>query len=561
MKHNANAIVISGGTVIDGTGAPGARRDVACVGGRFVPMSAAPEDAQTLDASGCVVAPGFIDIHTHYDAQVFWDPDLTPSAFHGVTSVVAGNCGFSIAPARPEGREIIARTLENVEDMDFNALVNGVTWEFESFGEYLSAVERCRPALNFACYVGHTSLRLYVMGLDAYERAATAAEIHEMCRVLRQALADGGAGFSTSLAATHLGFLGRPVPSRVAEREELDALMAETARVGRGVIMVTGGDPELLDMLYSRQPELGLPITYGAILASPGGNHRDRLAQHRRGVDGGADVWPQVTGRPLTFAFRMDNPFPLNSCPAFGSLMGNGRRERASAYRDPAWREEARRGFAELRVMKPRWDTFELAGTGDGPAPDTLALVALARERAGDLFDVLMDEAAHDPGLWVRAVALNDDLDEVGALLREPHCTLGLSDAGAHVGQLCDAPQATDLLGTWVRERRLMSVEEAVRRLTSSQADLFGFADRGRIAEGMVADVVVFDPSTIAPGPITRVHDFPGGAARLTAPEPSGVRHVLVGGVPVRVDEVQQHPVGGGPGAILRPEPRLASTR
>lgn len=558
MVSAAEPIVLAGGTVIDGAGTPGHRRDVACMNGRLVPPSAAPADARVLDASGCIVAPGFIDIHTHYDAQVFWDAALTPSSFHGVTSVVAGNCGFTIAPTRADGREIIARTLENVEDMDFDALASGVSWEFETFPEYLAAVQRLRPSLNFACYVGHTALRLYVMGPDAYERAATRAEIDEMRRLLREALEAGGAGFSTSLAPTHVGFQGKPVPSRVAEPEELDALMVEAAAYGRGAIMVTAGDPSLLDMLYRRQPQLGLPITYGAILSSPSGIHRDRIDQHRRGVEAGADVWPQVTGRPLTFAFRMDNPFPLNSCPAFTELMSTGIAERTRAYADPAWRQKARRGFSELRVLKPRFDTFELAGTDDGPAAVTDKLVDVARDRGADVFDVLMDAAARNPGLWVRAIALNDDTDEVGALLAEPHCALGLSDAGAHVGQLCDAPQATDILGNWVRERGLFSLEEAVRRLTSAQADLLGFCDRGRLADGLAADVVVFDPSTVAPGPIERVRDFPGGAARLTAPSPSGVRHVLVAGLPIRIDEVQQDQTGGGVGTILRPGPRPA---
>jgi N-acyl-D-amino-acid deacylase len=272
-------------------------------------------------------------------------------------------------------------------------------------------------------------------------------------------------------------------------------------------------------------------------------------------VAAGADVWPQVTPRPVTFAFRMDDPFTLNFASAFAELAPLPIAERQARYRDPEWRERARRSIDDMDVMKPRLDAYSLAGTGDGPGDDT-PLSVVAEQRGVSLLDALLDAAAEAPTVWVRAVLLNDDPVEVADLLRAEHCTFGLSDAGAHVSQLCDAPQATDLLGTWVRERGVLSLEEAVRRLTSVQADLFGFADRGRLRAGHAADVVVFDPDTVAPGPIEAVRDFPARGLRLTARAPAGVRHVLVNGVPIRVDEVQLDARDGAAGTVVNPGPR-----
>ena len=234
-------LVIKGGTVIDGTGAPGVLADVAIDGGRITAIGAGLSGDRELDATGHVVAPGFIDIHTHYDAQVFWDPSLTPSCFHGVTTIVAGNCGFSIAPTRPEHHSLIARTLENVEDMDVAALEAGVPWDFSTFPEYLASVERHGIGLNFAAYIGHTALRLFVMGDEAYERAATAEEIARMQEVVREAMQAGAAGFATSFAPTHRGVDGKPVPSRFAERAEIEALLEAVGEVGLGIAAFTPG--------------------------------------------------------------------------------------------------------------------------------------------------------------------------------------------------------------------------------------------------------------------------------------------------------------------------------
>jgi N-acyl-D-aspartate/D-glutamate deacylase len=540
------SILIRGGTIVDGTGAPGTPGDVLVTDGRIAAVGpdlggSEVEAATVLDATGCVVAPGFIDIHTHYDAQVFWDPSLTPSCFHGVTTVVAGNCGFSIAPTRPEHHELIARTLENVEDMDVAALAAGVPWDFSSFPEYLESVGRLPLGLNFTAYVGHTALRLYVMGDDAYERAATADEVARMAQVLEDAMDAGAAGFATSVAPTHRGVDGKPVPSRFAEREELEALFGTVGEVGRGVVEVTPGQTLPPDDIYDLQMKTGVPFTMTALLSTPAGTHRRMVELNRAGWERGAQVWPQVSPRPLAFAMSMAEPFTLNVHPGMAALMGKPLEDRAAAYADPAWRDEVEDGWADVTSMRPRWDTFEIAESEAHPELVGRRVAELAEERGQRPLDVLVDLAGAEPGLdlRVRCILANDDPDEVASLLNEDHCALGLSDAGAHVGQLCDAPQATDLLGNWVRDRGVMPLEEAVRRLTKAQADLFGLVDRGELRPGAWADVVVFDPDTVAPGPIRRIADFPAGSERLTADAPVGVRHVLVNGVPIRVDEQQ----------------------
>lgn len=547
-------LVIRGGTIVDGTGAPGVRADLAIRDGRVAEIGQNLRGARTLDAGGHVVAPGFIDIHTHYDAQVFWDPALTPSCYHGVTTVVAGNCGFSIAPTRPEHRELIARTLENVEDMNVASLAAGIPWDFATFPEYLASVERRGVGMNFAAYIGHTALRMFAMGDAAYERTATPEEIARMQAILREALRAGAAGFATSFAVTHRGVDGKPVPSRFADRAELEALLAVLGQEQRGVFAIAPGEQCTFADLYELQPRTGVPFTYGALLTFPGGFHKRLVDLNNQGWERGAEVWPQVTPRPLTFAMTLTEPFTLNMNSEFGAIMGKPLAVRRAAYADPAWRERVVKAWSEQAVLLPRFETFVIDESPSRPELVGKNLMALAAERGATPFDALLDIALGEPelALRVRAVLANDETSEVGALLTDPHCVLGLSDAGAHVGQLCDAPQATDFLGNWVRGRSLMPIEDAVRRLTSVQADLIGLPDRGRLQPGAWADVVVFDPATVAPGPVRRVRDFPANAERLTADAPTGVRHVLVNGVPVQEDGVRGS-AERKPGQVVRP--------
>jgi N-acyl-D-amino-acid deacylase len=558
-------IVIRGGLVVDGTGAPGVLADVAVSDGRIVAIGAdlvergyAARDV--LDAHGQVVAPGFIDIHTHYDAQVFFDPALTPSSFHGVTTVVAGNCGFSLAPVRPGSQEIVARTLENVEDMDFDVLIAGVPWDFETFRQYLESVERRGSVLNYAAYLGHTALRLFVMGDDAaYERPATDEEVAAMQDELRDALRAGAAGLATSFAIPHRGANGLPVPSRFSEPSEFEALLEVMAQERRGVVAVAPGDQCGIDRLYELQPAVGLPFTYGALLTNPAGTHERLVELNRRGWEQGIEVWPQVTPRTLNFQFTMDAPYLLNASPEFAALGAGTFEQRRDAYADPAWRARAWSSYDAVVGMKPRWDTYEFGDNELQPHLEGQSVAKLAAEQGVTPLDVLLAAALQhdDLQLRVKCIVANDNATAVAGLLLEEHCTLGLSDAGAHVSQLCDAPQATDFLGNWVRDRQLMAIETAVRKLTGVQADLFGFTDRGYLREGAWADIAVFDPATVAPGPLRRVRDFPGGSERLTADAPVGMTHVLVNGTIIRRDgESTEAGITGRPGQLLRPAVR-----
>jgi len=531
-------LVIRGGTVVDGTGDPGRVADVTVTGGRIEEIGPGLRGARELDATGCIVAPGFIDIHTHYDAQVFWDPALRPSSYQGVTTVVAGNCGFTIAPIRPEHHHVIVQTLENVEDMDAASLTEGIVWDFRTYPEYLDLVASRGTLLNFACYVGHSSVRLFVMGDAAYERAATPDEIEQMCRIVVEAIEAGAAGFSTSFAYTHRGMNGLPVPSRFAERDEVEALFMAAGSTGKGVVLATAGDQCTYADMYELQPRIGRPFTY-PMFALTDGRNQPQLDLQNEAVAKGLQVWPQVTPRPLTMQFTMDSPFSLNVSPVVAALMDQDRAARIAAYSDPEWRTRAAADLAE-QPMRPRWETCEISESEHHPELEGQRVDAVAHRWDCDPFDVICRLAVEeDLSTRFRIYIANDDPTSVGGLLAHEQMVLGLSDAGAHVGQLCDAPLPTDLLGTWVRDRRVLTVEHAVRKLTGEPADIFGFDRRGYLRPGYWADVCVFDPATVSPGPMKRVRDFPAGGERLTCEEPTGLRHVLVNGVPIRVDEVE----------------------
>ena len=549
--------VIRGGTVIDGTGSPGQVADVAVTDGRISDIGTGLTGRRALDATGQVVSPGFIDIHTHYDAQVFWDPSLTPSSFHGVTTVVAGNCGFSIAPIRPEGVALMAHTLQHVEDMSFDTLSVGVPWsEFETFPQYLDAVERRGTALNFSCYVGHTAVRLYVMGEAAYERAATEDEIDRMQAVVAEAMAGGAAGFASSMSPTHNGDHGRPVPSRVADAEELRALLQPLRQGSRGVVALLPGGVMNHQEVFALQREIGRPFTWTALLTVKGYPYHEKvIAEHDAAWADGVEVWPQVSCRPLVFQMNLSEPFTLNMRPTFAALMGKTKDERLATYRDPAWRQTAWDEVSGGRGGFPvNWANISVAESAAHPDLTDRPVMVLAEERGCTPLDVMLDISLDDnleARFW--SVLANDDPEGIAWLLPRDNVLLGLADSGAHVSQLCDACFSTDLLGNWVREKGVMPIERAIHKLTGEPAQVYGLADRGTVAVGQAADLCVFDPHTVAPGPLRRIRDFPADGERLTADAPLGVTHVLVNGVPIRTDGVtDDEGLARRPGVSLR---------
>lgn len=533
-------LAIKGGTVFDGTGAPGYVADVAVTDGVITEIGPDLEGKKVLDASGCAVTPGFIDIHTHFDAQVFWDRELKPSSYHGVTTVVAGNCGFTIAPCRPEHHDTIVHTLENVEGMDPNSLKAGILWEFETFPEYLNLVLSRGVALNYTAYIGHSAIRLYAMGDAAYERAATPAEIEVMVRLVREGLEAGAAGFSTSFSFAHRGVDGKPVPSRFAQMDEVEALFMVAGEVGKGVVLTTPGWQCEYPDVWKWQPKVGRPFTC-PLFASANGTHKDIVKWHEEGLAHGANVWPQVTPRPLTMQFTLADAYNLNTSDFFAELMNVSKEVRKAAFRDAEWRAKAFEDFQkDTTGMKPRWDTFEISETEKFPELVGKRVADVAAERGIGPFDLMCElSLSEDLKTRFRAYIANDDADAVAMLLNEDHTALGLTDAGAHVDQLCDAPLPTDLLGNWVRDRGTMSIEKAVRKLTGEPGDMFGFDRRGYLREGYFGDVTVFDPTTVGPGPLRRLRDLPADGERLTAEEPTGMRHVVVNGTAIREEGVQ----------------------
>jgi len=549
---------ITGGTIIDGTGSPGRAGDVAVHDGRIVAIGSAPDDAvETIDATGRTVSPGFVDIHTHYDAQVLWDRMLTISPWHGVTTVVMGNCGFGLAPTRPEHRSLVVRTLENVEGMSADALEAGLgAWGFSSFPEYLDAVEAQGSAINVAAMIGHTPLRLSVLGPEATERPANADEIVAMRAVVAEAMEAGAVGFATSKSPTHVGFEGRPVPSRQADFAEIAALADELGLAGRGVMQATIGRDLAGPQFAEIAEQTGRPVSWTALLAGAGGPgaHRTALADAAAIADRGLPVYPQVSCRPLNFEFTMADPFIFASMDVFGPVMAVATEGRAEVYADPAFRSAfLEKAGLHRPTMGARWQRTVVSAFPGDPSLEERSVVDLAAERGVDPTELVVDLAlASNLQARFRMGVLNTDEDEVAELLVDPHTMLGLSDAGAHASQLCDANFSTHLLGHWVREKEVLSLEQAVHQLTQQPAEVFGLTDRGLLAEGRPADIVVFDPAVVGTSGLRRVHDLPAGADRLVA-DAYGIDAVVVNGQILRRNDVDQlDPNGPLPGRLLR---------
>jgi N-acyl-D-amino-acid deacylase len=543
-------LLLTNASLIDGTGSPTRPADVAVTGDRITAVAEAgtlqaPDGTETVDLDGLVLAPGFIDIHTHYDAQILWDPDLTPSSWHGVTSVVMGNCGFAIAPTRPEHRDIIVRTLENVEGMSTDALEAGIDWCFETFPEYLDAIDARSKRLNVAAFVGHSSLRLFAVGAE--ERPATPEEVDTMKGLLREAMEAGAVGFSTSRQPNHQGAFGRPVPSRFAEVDEVYELAGVLGEVGKGVMEVSIGPGLFVDQFSEIAVRHGIPVTWTALVARKG-KPGSAMKTVERGAALPGEVYPQIACRPIVMQTSMADPTPLGEIDAFKEVLAVPREERAGLYRDAAWRERAR--DAALEMWSHRWHKIDVEETDLHGDLVGVPLTTLAEERGTNPFDLMIDLAlADDLTTRFRIVMDNDGDDEIGELLADKRTLLGLSDAGAHASQLCDACYSTHLLGHWVRERGALTLEDAVWRLTGHPHVAFRIADRGLVQEGFFADLVAFDPATVGTTSVERVHDQPGGADRLLVGS-TGIEHVWVNGVATRRDGTDVDQVR--PGRLLR---------
>jgi N-acyl-D-amino-acid deacylase len=552
-------IVIRNGLIVDGTGTEGYQADISVSGGVISEIGKGLIGNREIDASGQVVSPGFIDIHTHYDAQVFWDPALTPSSHHGVTSVVAGNCGFSIAPCLPEHRSLLGRTLQHVEDMNLATLEAGIPWDFETFAQYLDSVERRGVGINFGCYVGHTAVRLNAMGDEGYERETpTEQELRAMQILVDDAIRAGAMGFASSSSATHSGDGGRPVPSRLADLAEFESLLAPLRDQNKGVIATLPGERVKHADLYALQRRIGRPLTWTALLTVKGFPYHEQVIEDNDAAHAaGGEVWPQISVRPLVFQMNLREPFTFNMAPAFRDLMSAPDAVRLDRFSDPSWRRMALDDLTNRTAIRLRWESLSVAESASRPELAGKSIVDEAASAGCSPLDFMLDLSIAD-SLETRfnSVLANDDEDAIAWLLQREGVLLGLMDSGAHVSQLCDACMPTDLLGKWVRDREVITLERAIHKLTGEPARVFGLDGpdgRGLLKVGMAADITVFNPDTVAPGPLRRVSDFPANGERLTADAPVGMNHILVNGSPIRSDGMPvQEALNAMPGRVLR---------
>jgi N-acyl-D-amino-acid deacylase len=552
-------LVIQNGLVVDGTGGPARHADVAIAEGKIAEIGRVSGAAKaTIDAADCVVAPGFIDPHTHYDAQICWDGALTPSCWHGTTSAVMGNCGVGIAPCSPAAREIAMRDLVNVEAIPYEVLERGITWDWESFPEYMAAAQRRKPALNLAFLAPLTPLRHYVMGEASMERAATAEETACIRALLGEAVDAGAFGFSSTILNQHLGFQGRPLACRLASREELKSYANVLKEKAKGAIEVAltrqvgvleEDECEMLDLLLR---ESGRPVTFIALFDRDDLPEavRDTLRRAAPMIARGAR--PQTSPLPLTREIDMHSPFSFAAFPSWKRVFADKSKEAQKAvYRDSAFRNQFREELKNPMAFG-NWERITLHEVRS-PAlkrfeGSSVAEIAAAQGKDG--VDAFLDlTLADDLELEYTMTSYNTRVDRMTELLNNPSILIGLGDGGAHVDMLCDAGYPTYLLGTWVRERGVLTLEEGVRRLTSDPADLFGIRDRGRLRPGLAADVAIFDPATVGSSNRgERRYDLPGGGKRMVMPS-RGIRYTIVNGAIAYADG---HLTGAAAGRVLR---------
>ena len=525
--------------VFDGTGAAPSVTNVAVEGGkiRAVGRNLPASSRQVIVADGLALMPGIIDSHTHFDAQITWDPYVRPSPAMGVTTAVIGNCGFTIAPCRPQDRELTMRNLTQVEGMSLEVLRQGIAWDFETFPEYLAQLRRRGSAVNLAAYVGHSSVRTFVMGTDAPKRSASDDEIGQMQAIVREAMRAGAVGFATSTSPAHNGESGLPMPSRLADDREMRALVEAMGESGHGVYMLTKGGHTSMSFLESLAADSGRPVLVAALLHN-GTNPRavfDDLDAIASANGRGHKLVGQVSCCPLTMDFTMLSPYPVEGLQSWKAALGLHGEPLKAVLASRAFRDGVRAELASsaaFRLFNGEWDKVQVVETAHAVNAhyEQQSIGEIAHAESRESLDVMLDLAlAEDLRTVFTAQLLNSDEDAVGRMLNHPHSLVSLSDAGAHLTFFNDAGFGLHLLGHWARELQVMPLTEAVRRLTQQPAQVFGMRDRGIIREGCAADLLLFDPATVARGPKHRVFDLPTGAPRLTT-DALGVHGVWVNG-------------------------------
>jgi N-acyl-D-amino-acid deacylase len=540
-------ILIKGGTVVDGTGAPSQVADVGIVGDRIAAIGDLDGTAERIiDAEGRLVTPGFVDIHSHLDAQVAWDAACSSSCWHGVTSVVVGNCGVTFAPVKPDDHELLAKLMESVEDIPADSIMSGLDWNWESYGQYYDALDAMPKGINLGGMVGHCAVRFYAMGERSIESDAhpTPAELDVMVGAVDEAIAAGALGFSTSRILGHKVPDGRPVPGTFAKPDELLALAEPMGKRNRGVFEVVPrfetdeGDEWLkakaeVGWMSDISQTTGRPVTF-AFFQFPHlpDQYRSIMRFAAEQNEEGANIRPQSTARGIGVLFGAHIRSPFDRNPAWKAMRGMTVAEKLAAYADPEKRAEL---IAQAEANGPRADELDRHYLLDGPDPDyrpdpAKSLPAIAASRGVSLAEAYLDLMIESGGeAFINHPLLNPDFDAVEEMLLDPMVVLGLADSGAHVGQIMDASQPTWFLTHWVRDRGTFGIEDAIRRLTSDTAVLFGIEDRGVLAPGAYADVNVLDLEGMRLAMPDYVHDFPGGAGRLIQ-KAEGYDYTIVNG-------------------------------
>ncbi len=558
-------LIIKGGMLIDGTGAPRRQADIGIQGGRIVEIGRVGEPAtQVIDAGGLAVTPGFVDVHTHYDAQILWDPLVTPSNLHGVTTVIGGNCGFSIAPMVPQHVDYVTRMLAKVEGMPLEALVAGLDFKWQSFGQFLDRLEG-KIAVNAGFLAGHSTIRRVVMGERATASKATAEDLNNMCSLLRECLADGALGFSSTWHLLHNDGDGNPVPSRAADAAELVAL-AGVANGFPGTMLefapgvyAEWGDRET-QVMIEMSLAAGCSINWNParVRETDPATVERQLRPGTRAAERGASIVALAYPFPSSTQLSLSRPYVYDSLPDWRDTMNLPLEERMLAFADPAVRRRLEEGAGRTVQIPAKyavnWSKLRFSRIASaalrGFLGKTVGEVAQASGKSA--FDTYLDIALADGLNTYVSFPIDADDDESwrmrAALLRDPRTVLGGSDAGAHLDSICNATLSTRLLREFVKERGLLSLEEAIHMITDAPARFCGLRERGRLEVGWHADIVVLDPDAVAPHPLELRHDFPAGAARLYAGA-DGIRHVVVNGVETLRNG---QPTGQRHGTVLR---------
>lgn len=539
-------LVIKNGTVIDGSGSARFRADVAVKDGKIAQIGRVVDRAtETIDADGHVVSPGFVDGHTHFDAQVFWDQLGSSSCYHGVTSVVMGNCGFTIAPCREADADMVFKNLERAEDISREAMLAGVKWSWETFPEFLDTIDALPKGINYAGYIGHSALRNYVMGERGFTEPASEDEISTMCALVKEAVRAGAIGFSTSRTPNHLTADDLPVASRAASWDEVRAIVNAMGTTGRGIFEIAqeqvGRDPERIREYHVRLKDLaiesGVPQTWGMFSNRRAPDYwRPYMDLLEETAQAGGRMFAQVHSRPLNTLLSFKTQMPFDKWDVWRDIRALPLEEQKAKLRDP----DLRAKLVEIAGGKPpagkivgveaRPPDYDHLYILDGMTGDDRLLKVVAAERGMNPVDLMIELSLQtDFNQFFRQPAANEDQSAVLEMIQNPRSVVTFSDSGAHVSQIMDSSLQTHLLGTWVREQEALTLEDAVRQLTFNTASQWGMHDRGLIRVGLNADLVVFDPDTVAPEMPEVVHDLPAGAKRLKQVA-RGIKNTIVNG-------------------------------